>query len=134
MENQILGRKVFDEDRTLQYEKEDEEFPKLQAKPAASKTRQTQLSRGFPANELLMADFTMKSNSNERRQPIHSYYPAAVVSAGYHSGYPTDPEPPLKGTPWEDAVLSRESVRKRKRSRQRGVEEQQGIKFLELFG
>lgn len=133
MEHQILTRNLVGENETVHLEKE-EEFPKLQVNAVASKTRRyAVLTRVSPINELLSTNSTVKSKLSARA-PAKQAYPSAVLNAGDHSISSANVETPLKGTPWEDAVLRRDSQRIRKRSSEESVEEQQCTEFLELFG
>lgn len=134
MEHQILRRRLFPENIALQTKEEEEYIPLTRANAAASKTPHTYVSRGSPANELLLTSSTMKSKAISRTPSRKSSYPSAVVNTSYYSECFADLQSPLKGTPWEEAVLWRYPVRNRKRSGQKSLEELQCIEFLELFG
>lgn len=136
MEHQILRRKLLEEHKTFQSAKEEEECPRIQARIAVSKskTRCAACTRSLsPLKELLSTAEKVKSGLNERAQ-LRFAYPMAVLNAGDHFESSFDRETSLKGTPWEEAIIYRDTRRLRKRSGQERLEERQCMEFLELFG
>ena len=138
MEHQILRRKLLEEHKTFQSAKEEEECPRIQARIAVSKSKTrydcAACTRSLsPLKELLSTAEKVKSGLNERAQ-LRFAYPMAVLNAGDHFESSFDRETSLKGTPWEEAIIYRDTRRLRKRSGQERLEERQSMEFLELFG
>ena len=130
-----LKRRKFGRSMIFQHEKEEEKFAKEQANLKNSTEYDTLFSSESPANELpLTTNLMMKSKERAQTTSKRFPCPTAAVNTRYFSECFAEYESPLKGTPWEDAVLGRDSLRNRKHSRKRSEEEQQCIDFLEVFG
>lgn len=135
VKDQPPRRRKFGRSMIFQHDKEEEKFAKQQANLKNSKEHDTLVSRESPANELLLTNLMMKSKERAQTTSKRFPYPTAAVNTKYFSECFAEYKSPLKGTPWEDAELGRDSLRNRRRhSRQRSEEEQQCIDFLEVFG
>ena len=137
IKDQPLKRRIFSgKSMVFQRDKEGEKFAEKQFNLTASKEHGTQFSRKSQAQakELPLANLTMKSTERVQTASRRFSHSTAVVNTKYFSQCFADHESPLKGTPWEDAVLGRDSLKIRKHSGQRSQEEQQCIEFLEVIG